>query len=166
MCPRSIIIAGVPSSQVLPSYLITVLPPVCVPDVICALAVWIQTPKKKNHPLMKLGIKPPRMEERSKKIQIYSKPNKQTSIHISGRAFQNSGFSITAHHFYAFSTAWGASRCGDLHTNKQRNKQTTAYRNIHIHLPLPYSCTSITIFMCMYVSIILYLPLVICIFQL
>jgi len=46
MCPRSI--AGVPSSQALPDYLITAPPPVCVPDVFGALAVWIQNPKKKK----------------------------------------------------------------------------------------------------------------------
>ena len=39
-------IAGVPSSQALPSFLITAPPSVCVPDVIGALAVWIQNQKK------------------------------------------------------------------------------------------------------------------------
>ena len=43
---RIILIAGVPSSQVLPGFLITAPPSVCVPDVIGALAVWIQTKKK------------------------------------------------------------------------------------------------------------------------
>jgi len=46
MCPRSI--AGVPSSQALPGYLITAPPSVCVPDVIGVLAVWIQNQKKKT----------------------------------------------------------------------------------------------------------------------
>ena len=46
MCPRSI--AGVPSSQALPGYLIAVPPSVCVPDVIGALAVWIQNQKKEG----------------------------------------------------------------------------------------------------------------------
>ena len=41
-------IAGVPSSQTLPGFLITVPPSVCVPDVIGALAVWIQNQKKKS----------------------------------------------------------------------------------------------------------------------
>jgi len=43
-------IAGVMSSQALPGFLITAPPSVCVPDVIasCALAVWIQNPKKKK----------------------------------------------------------------------------------------------------------------------
>jgi len=45
MCPRSI--AGVPSSQVLPGYLITAPPSVCVPSLLGALAVWIQNHKKK-----------------------------------------------------------------------------------------------------------------------
>ena len=36
-----------PSSQALPGFLITAPPSVCVPDVIGALAVWIQNPKKK-----------------------------------------------------------------------------------------------------------------------
>jgi len=40
-------IAEVPSSQALPGYLITALPSVCVPDVIGALAVWIQNQKIK-----------------------------------------------------------------------------------------------------------------------
>jgi len=48
MCPRSI--AGVPSSQALPGYLITVPPSVCVPDAIGALAVWIQKQKKRLCP--------------------------------------------------------------------------------------------------------------------
>jgi len=39
-CPRSI--AGVSSSQALLGFLITAPPSVCVPDVIGALAVWIQ----------------------------------------------------------------------------------------------------------------------------
>jgi len=38
-------IAGVPSSQALPGYIITAPLSVCVPDVIGALTVWIQ---KKN----------------------------------------------------------------------------------------------------------------------
>jgi len=46
MCPRSI--AGVLSSQALPGYLITAPTSVCVPDVIGALAVWIQNQKKKG----------------------------------------------------------------------------------------------------------------------
>ena len=51
MCTRlpfiSWSIAGVPSSQALPGYLITAPPSVCVPDVISALAMWIQQQKKK-----------------------------------------------------------------------------------------------------------------------
>jgi len=46
MCPRSIV--EMPSSQALPGYLITAPPPLCVPDVIGALAVWIQNQKKKE----------------------------------------------------------------------------------------------------------------------
>jgi len=41
-------IAGVSSSQVLPGFLITAPPSVCVPDVIGALAMWIQNHKKQN----------------------------------------------------------------------------------------------------------------------
>ena len=40
-------IAGVPSSQALPGFLITAPPSVCVPAVIGALAVWIQNKQKK-----------------------------------------------------------------------------------------------------------------------
>jgi len=40
-------IAGAPSSHALLGYLITAPPSVCVPDVIGALAVWIQNPKNK-----------------------------------------------------------------------------------------------------------------------
>jgi len=40
-------IAGVPSSQALPGYLITAPPSVCVPDEIGALPCGFQTPKKK-----------------------------------------------------------------------------------------------------------------------
>jgi len=40
------LIAGVPSSQALPGFLITATLSVCVPDVIGALAVWIQNQKK------------------------------------------------------------------------------------------------------------------------
>ena len=36
----------VPKSQALPGFLITAPPSVCVPAVLGALAVWIQTPKK------------------------------------------------------------------------------------------------------------------------
>jgi len=43
-----ILIAGVPSSQALPGYLITAPPSVCVPDAIGVLAVWIQQQQKKN----------------------------------------------------------------------------------------------------------------------
>jgi len=42
---QTILIAGVPSSQALPSFLITAPPSVCVPDVIGVLAVWIQKPE-------------------------------------------------------------------------------------------------------------------------
>ena len=41
-------IAEVPSSQALPNFPITAPPSVCVPAVIGALTVWIQTPKKKS----------------------------------------------------------------------------------------------------------------------
>jgi len=41
-------IAGVPWSRALPRFPITAPPPVCVPDVIGALAVWGQNPKKKK----------------------------------------------------------------------------------------------------------------------
>jgi len=43
----SLSIAGVPSSQALPGFLITAPPSVCVPDVIGALACGFQT-KNKN----------------------------------------------------------------------------------------------------------------------
>jgi len=43
-----ILIAGVPSSQALPGFLITAPPCVCVPDVIGALACGFQTQKKKT----------------------------------------------------------------------------------------------------------------------
>jgi len=39
-------IAGVPSSQALPDFLITASPPVCVPEVLGALAAWIQNQNK------------------------------------------------------------------------------------------------------------------------
>jgi len=45
---KTILIAGVPSSQALPGFLISAPPSVCVPDVIGVLAVWIQNPKKKR----------------------------------------------------------------------------------------------------------------------
>jgi len=41
-------IAGVPSSQALPGFLITAPPSVCIPDVIGALAFGFQTKPKKN----------------------------------------------------------------------------------------------------------------------
>jgi hypothetical protein len=50
---KIILIAGVPSSQALPGYLITAPPSVCVPDVIGVLAVWIQNQKKKSMTLGK-----------------------------------------------------------------------------------------------------------------
>jgi len=56
---KIILIAGVPSSQALSGYLITAPPSVCVPDVIGALAVWIQNQKKQNG-----GIKSVRTNER------------------------------------------------------------------------------------------------------
>jgi len=40
-----ILVAGVPSSQALPGYIITAPPSVCVPDVLGALPVWIQNQK-------------------------------------------------------------------------------------------------------------------------
>jgi len=45
---KKILIAGVPSSQVLPGYLIPAPPSVCVPAVIDVLAVWIQKKKTSN----------------------------------------------------------------------------------------------------------------------
>jgi len=45
---KTILIAGVPSSQALPGFLITATPCVCVPQLFDALDVWIQNPKKKN----------------------------------------------------------------------------------------------------------------------
>jgi len=50
---KIILIAGVPSSQALPGFLITAPPSVCIPDVIGVQTVWIQNQKKKkclNHP--------------------------------------------------------------------------------------------------------------------
>ena len=44
---KIILIAGVPSRQALPGFLITAPPSVCVPDVIGVLAVWIQKQNKK-----------------------------------------------------------------------------------------------------------------------
>jgi len=41
-------IAGVPSRQALPGFLITAPSSVCVPEVIGALAVWIRNQKKKR----------------------------------------------------------------------------------------------------------------------
>jgi len=45
---KIILIAGVPSSQALPGFLITAPPSVCVPAVVGVLAVWIQQQKQKN----------------------------------------------------------------------------------------------------------------------
>jgi len=45
---KIILIAGVPSSQALPGFLITAPPSVCVSYVLGALAVWIQTQEKKE----------------------------------------------------------------------------------------------------------------------
>jgi len=42
------LIAGVPSSQALPGFLVTAPPSVCVPDAIGALAVCIQNQTKKK----------------------------------------------------------------------------------------------------------------------
>jgi len=56
-------IAGVPSSQALPGFLITAPPSVCLSDVIGALAVWIQNQKekrKKVHKPRKIAIIIPR----------------------------------------------------------------------------------------------------------
>ena len=47
---RIILIAGVPSSQARMGFLVTAPSSVCVPDVIVALAVWIQNQKKKPIP--------------------------------------------------------------------------------------------------------------------
>jgi len=41
-------IAEMPSNQALPGFLITQPSSVCVPDVLGALAVWIQKQKKQN----------------------------------------------------------------------------------------------------------------------
>jgi len=47
-------IAGVPSSQALPGFLITAPPSVCVPDVSGALACGFQTKKKNNGTIFNL----------------------------------------------------------------------------------------------------------------
>jgi len=44
---EKILIAGVPSRQALPGFLITAPSSVCVPAVIGVLAVWIQNQKEK-----------------------------------------------------------------------------------------------------------------------
>jgi len=49
---KIILIAGVPSSQALPGFLITAPPSVCVPAVLGVLAVWIQNQKEKNSSLV------------------------------------------------------------------------------------------------------------------
>jgi len=46
-------IAGVPSSQALPGFLITAPPSVCVPAVIGVLVVWIQNQKKKQEKMIR-----------------------------------------------------------------------------------------------------------------
>jgi len=48
-------IAGVASSQALPGFLIIAPPPMLVPALLVALAVWIQNPKKKNRMPKKAG---------------------------------------------------------------------------------------------------------------
>jgi len=45
---KIILLAGVPSSQALPGYLMTAPPSACVPDVIGALPCGFQTQKKKS----------------------------------------------------------------------------------------------------------------------
>jgi len=54
---KMILIAGVPSSQALPGFLITVPPSVCAPDVIGVLAVWIQKQKKNKSGILKRILK-------------------------------------------------------------------------------------------------------------
>jgi len=63
---KIILIAGVPSSQALPGFLITVPPSVCVPDAIGALAVWIQNPKKKNPVPVPVPVLQPEKYSRSR----------------------------------------------------------------------------------------------------
>jgi len=65
MCMRLLFnlwsIAGVPSTQALPGFLITAPPSACVPEVIGALAVWIPNLKKtvaaKKITHMVMGVK-------------------------------------------------------------------------------------------------------------
>jgi len=69
-------IVGVPSSQALPGYLITVPPSVCVPDVIRALACGFNT-KTKNRPT-RLGA--PNRRHRSIVFRVlFQQINKQTN---------------------------------------------------------------------------------------
>ena len=72
MCPRSI--AGVPSSQALPGYLITAHPSVWVPCIIGALTVWIQNPKKKTLYLVQWLGWVFKNKERKKERKYLSKP--------------------------------------------------------------------------------------------
>jgi len=51
-----LLIAGVPSSQALPGFLITTPPSVCVPDVIGALACEFQTKNKKQAAALELEL--------------------------------------------------------------------------------------------------------------
>jgi len=62
-------IAGVPSSQALPGFLLTAPPFMCVPAVIGALAVWIH---KKNKKWLPDVHHPPRLV-----IEGYSLPKKE-----------------------------------------------------------------------------------------
>ena len=65
---KIILIAGVPKSQALPGFLITAPPSVCVPDVIGALAVWIQNKKKTffSEPVLFLGQKAEKKKPRKR----------------------------------------------------------------------------------------------------
>ena len=105
-----ILIAGVPKSQTLPCFHITAPPSVCVPDVIGALAVWIQTQKgKKKTPdvcssymvriygcifcsFHRLNVSAPA-------YVFKSKVHGGSAVRF---GWAPPGFPITAHHVYAF----------------------------------------------------------------
>jgi len=65
-------IAGVPASRALPGFPMTAPPPVCVPAVSGALAVWRQRRKKNTQAWIDNAIQPVNLSQTDKQTNISS----------------------------------------------------------------------------------------------
>ena len=108
---KIILIAGVPSSQALPGFLITAPLSVCVPVVIVALAVCIQNQKKQNH------------------IQGVLMPTSLSSIVGVPSSQALPGYLISVHHLCAFQLYLARLLCDGIKKKMDMPRRSNVSRN-------------------------------------